>query len=54
MNHNLEGVYWDVGDNEYSLQVSFTAEQKQYVLNKFQDWKHVGAVSYTHLRAHET
>tara|TARA_S200000501_G_C20723942_1_gene699720 strand:- start:541 stop:837 length:297 start_codon:yes stop_codon:yes gene_type:complete len=42
MNHNLEGVYWDVGDNEYSLQVSFTAEQKQYVLDRFQDWKHVG------------
>ena len=42
MNHNLEGVYWDVGDNEYSLQVSFTVEQKQYVLDRFQDWKHVG------------
>jgi len=42
MNHNLEGVYWDVGNNEYSLQVSFTAEQKQYVLDRFQDWRHVG------------
>ena len=26
MKHSLEGVYWDVGDNEY----------------RFQDWKHVG------------
>jgi hypothetical protein len=42
MNHVLEGVYWNVGNNEYNLQVSFLEEQKAYVLDRFQGWKHVG------------
>jgi len=42
MKQNLEGAYWNTGENEYNLQVSFYIEQKAFVLEKFQDWSYVG------------
>ncbi len=42
MKQDLEGVYWKIGENEYNLQVSFSIEQKGFILEKFQDWNYVG------------
>ena len=42
MKQNLEGVYWSVGENEYSLQLSFSASEKAFVLENFQDWNYIG------------
>jgi len=42
MNDDLQGVYWGVGDNEYSVQISYSSANKQYVLEKFNDWHSVG------------
>ena len=41
MSQHLEGVYWNVGENEYNLQLSFPASKTSYVLEKFEDWSHV-------------
>ena len=42
MNDDLRGVYWNVGDNEYNVQISYPSAKKQYVLEKFNDWRNVG------------
>ena len=42
MKQNLEGVYWSIGENEYSLQLLFSASEKHFVLENFHDWKCVG------------
>ncbi len=42
MNSNFEGVYWNTGENEYTIQVSFPNNKKRYILEKFCDWSSVG------------
>jgi len=42
MKQDLEGVYWKIGESEYNLQVSFSTEQKDFILESFHDWKYIG------------
>lgn len=42
MKENLEGFYWKVGDNELRLQISFSNNQKDHVLDSFSSWSLAG------------
>ena len=42
MDSNLEGVYWNIGENEYNVQISFPKEKEDFIISRFQDWMFIG------------